>query len=100
MTGLHAEKGRTAYAMTLSQIVRRMREDRVPYRDAVCAFQKRFIEHLLYIHTGHLGKVAKELRVHPNTLTRLVRSLAIDVVRVRSLPRPPIESGYLRVPER
>lgn len=58
---------------------------RVPYQDAVREFQERYIVGVLITHGFHLGRTARELGMHRNTLTRTLAELKIDIKQIRSI---------------
>lgn len=82
-----SDKDRSGYARALDRTVREMRQAGVPYQEAICVFQVCFIERVLHTQRAHLGRVAGQLQVHPNTLTRLLRTLGIDVAQIRAISR-------------
>lgn len=68
----------------MGRLVHAMVESKITYEQAVHEFQAGFIWRTIAAQQGHLGRAAKELQMHPNTLTRLLKKLGIDVVQIRS----------------
>ena len=66
----------------LEKLVGEMVDKGIRFDDAQREFEKRFIARVLQSHDGNLGKAAKTLGVHRNTLTRKLQDLKI---RTRSL---------------
>jgi DNA-binding NtrC family response regulator len=69
---------------SLRGIIQEMRTLRVSYEDAVCEFRKRYIIGVLIVHACHMGKTARELGMHRNTLSRTIIELKIDIKQIRS----------------
>lgn len=82
---LTPERGATSLKFSLGRTVREMRSLRMSYQDALRSFQERYIVEVLLSHSCHMGRTAKELGMHPNTLTRTIRDLNIDVRLVRQV---------------
>jgi DNA-binding NtrC family response regulator len=61
----------------LERLVGEMVEKGIRYDDAQREFEKRFISRVLESHDGNLGRSAKTLGVHRNTLTRKIHDLKI-----------------------
>ena len=61
----------------LEKLVGEMVDKGIRFDDAQREFEKRFIARVLQSHDGNLGKAAKTLGVHRNTLTRKVQDLRI-----------------------
>ena len=72
---------------SLNTTVREMHALRTPYKEAIRTFQRRFIVNALTANSCHLGRTAQELRIHRNTLTRMIRELNIDLPRIRTVIR-------------
>jgi Fis family transcriptional regulator len=72
---------------SINRTVREMYALRTSYKDAIHAFQERFIVNVLIAHSCHLGKAAQELGMHRNTLTRAIRDLDIDLRQIRTASR-------------
>lgn len=72
---------------SLRKTVLGMRALETSYESAVRAFQRRYIIEVLIMHGCHLGKAAKELDMHRNTLARIIREFQIDVKQIRNIPR-------------
>ena len=89
MVSLPATPGQAVLSVkgSLHQIVKEMRDLNASYRNAVREFQERYIVALLIKHACHLGKTAEDLRMHRNTLTRIIRKLKIDPKEIRRLTR-------------
>lgn len=89
MVSLPATPGQAVLSVkgSLHQIVKEMRDLNASYRNAVREFQERYIVALLIKHACHLGKTAEDLRMHRNTLTRIIRKLKIDPKQIRGLTR-------------
>ena len=66
----------------LDNLVTQMHAGGITYDEAVREFKRRFILEVLSGHRGNQCKAAKELRVHRNTLSRILADLNID-------PAPP-----------
>jgi Fis family transcriptional regulator len=80
-------RGIVSVKLSLSKTVRDMRALDTSYLNAVHALQERYIVEVLVMHACHMGKTAKELGMHRNTLTRTLRELDIDVRRLRDAIR-------------
>jgi len=61
----------------LERLVAEMVEKGIRYDDAQREFEKGFIGRVLQVHDGNLGKAAKTLGVHRNTLSRKIQDLKI-----------------------
>lgn len=64
-----------------------MRDHGLGYRDALRQFEAGYIKNVIARNHGHLGKVAEQLGMHRNTLTRMLRELDLkkaDVLPLRS----------------
>jgi DNA-binding NtrC family response regulator len=61
----------------LERLVGEMVDKGIRYDDAQREFEKRFITRVLQAHDGNLGRAAKTLGVHRNTLTRKIQDLKI-----------------------
>lgn len=61
----------------LERLVGEMVEKGIRYDDAQREFEKRFIARVLLEHEGNLGRAAKTLGVHRNTLARKIHDLKI-----------------------
>ena len=61
----------------LERLVGEMVDKGIRYDEAQREFEKRFISRVLQTHDGNLGKAAKTLGVHRNTLTRKLHDLKI-----------------------
>ena len=61
----------------LEKLVGEMVDRGIRFDDAQREFEKRFIARVLQSHDGNLGKAAKTLGVHRNTLTRKLQDLKI-----------------------
>lgn len=74
----------------LDSLVGQMYAGGITYNEAVHEFKKRFLLEVLLAHRGNQCKAAKDLRVHRNTLSRMITELEIDPAEVRAgLKRPP-----------
>lgn len=60
---------------SLTMVVGAMRSGGVSYRDAIRQFEAAYVSNVITINHGHLGKVAEQLGMHRNTLTRTLREL-------------------------
>ena len=65
----------------LERLVGEMVDKGIRYDDAQREFEKRFIARVLQVHEGNLGRAAKTLGVHRNTLTRKIHELKLKVPR-------------------
>lgn len=81
------EKDKPDHDELLDRLVQAMCEAGVPYGDAIRQFQATFIERVVQANGAHLGKVSTELHMHPNTLTRQLRRLGINVSGIRQTAR-------------
>lgn len=70
---------------SLSRIVGEMRALNTSYENAVRQFEERYIIAVLVKHACHLGRVAEDLGMHRNTLTRTNRRLGIDPKQIRKV---------------
>ena len=70
-----AEQNGASIKRSLGRVVKTMRGDALPYREAVHRFEVAYISQIRKEQAGHLGKTAAELGMHHNTLTRILRSL-------------------------
>ncbi|MGQ0732944.1 MAG: helix-turn-helix domain-containing protein [Acidobacteriota bacterium] len=61
----------------LEQLVAQMVEHGIDFDDAQREFEKRFIARVVSRHDGNLGKAARALGIHRNTLTRKMHDLKI-----------------------
>ena len=62
----------------------------ITFDEAVREFKKRFLLEVLQAHRGNQCKAAKVLKVHRNTLSRMIAELEIDPAELRAgLKRPP-----------
>jgi DNA-binding NtrC family response regulator len=61
----------------LERLVGEMVEKGIRYDDAQREFEKRFIARVLQEHDGNVGRAAKTLGVHRNTLARKIQELKI-----------------------
>jgi DNA-binding NtrC family response regulator len=61
----------------LERLVGEMVDKGIRYDEAQREFEKRFISRVLQTHDGNLGKAAKTLGVHRNTLARKLHDLKI-----------------------
>jgi DNA-binding NtrC family response regulator len=61
----------------LERLIGEMVDKGIRYDDAQREFEKRFITRVLQAHDGNLGRAAKTLGVHRNTLTRKIQDLKI-----------------------
>ena len=73
----------------LEALVTAMYRSGISYNAAVREFQKCFIETVLWENRGNQIKAAKELRIHRNSLSRVIAQLAVDVHALRAERRPP-----------
>jgi len=71
----------------LEAIVLQMRADRLPYTEAMRAFQRTFIWVVLRELKGNQSKAAQKLRMHRNTLARAIRGFHLDMKGIRSASR-------------
>ena len=65
----------------LEQLVAEMVDKGVHFEDAQREFQKQFIARVVSKCNGNLGKAARTLGVHRNTLTRKIQELKIRTLR-------------------
>jgi DNA-binding NtrC family response regulator len=65
----------------LERLVTEMVDKGIRYEDAQREFDKRFIARVLQVNGGNLGKTAKTLGVHRNTLARKLHELKIRAVQ-------------------
>jgi DNA-binding NtrC family response regulator len=65
----------------LERLVGEMVDKGIRYDDAQREFEKRFIARVLQVHEGNLGRAAKTLGIHRNTLTRKLQDLKIKAAR-------------------
>ncbi len=56
-------------------VVGSMRSAGVGYREAVRQFEAAYVSEVITINRGHLGRVAAQLGMHRNTVTRMLRDL-------------------------
>jgi Fis family transcriptional regulator len=61
----------------LDRLVGMMVETGIRFEDAQREFDKRFISRVVQESDGNVGKAAKRLGVHRNTLTRKIKELKI-----------------------
>ncbi len=61
----------------LEQLVGEMVDKGIRYKDAQREFEKQFITRVVISCDGNLGKAARSLGVHRNTLARKIRELRI-----------------------
>ena len=61
----------------LERLVNEMVDKGIRYEDAQREFDKRFIARVLQVNDGNLGKTAKTLGMHRNTLARKMGELKI-----------------------
>ncbi len=74
----------------LDSLVAQMYAGGITYAEGVREFKKRFLLEVLAAHRGNQCKAAKDLRVHRNTLNRMMTELAIDPGEMRAeVKRPP-----------
>ena len=74
----------------LDSLVAQMYEGGITYAEAVREFKKRFLLEVLVAHRGNQCKAAQDLKVHRNTLSRMIAELDINPAEVRAgLKRPP-----------
>jgi Fis family transcriptional regulator len=69
--------------ISLSKIIREMRIKEAPYQDALREFKRQYVVWALMRNGCHLGRTAKELGMHHNTLTRTIHELRIDAKEIR-----------------
>jgi DNA-binding NtrC family response regulator len=65
----------------LEQLVSEMVERGIRFRDAQREFEKHFITRVVAKCDGNLGRAAKTLGMHRNTLTRKIQELKIRAIR-------------------
>jgi DNA-binding NtrC family response regulator len=65
-----------------------MRALRIHYKEAIRSFQESFIVNSLIINSCHLGRTARALGMHRNTLTKQSRELNIDIRQIQNMIRP------------
>jgi Fis family transcriptional regulator, factor for inversion stimulation protein len=75
---------------SLPELIRDIQSAGISYEDATRQFQERYILHTLAKHRGHIGKAAEELKMHRNTLSRMLSVLKVDVAKIRSDLRRPV----------
>ncbi len=74
----------------LDSLVAQMYAGGITYDEAVREFKKRFLLEVLQTHRGNQCKAAQDLKVHRNTLSRMIAELEIDPAELRAgLKRPP-----------
>ena len=74
----------------LDSLVAQMYAGGITYNEAVREFKKRFLTEVLLANRGNQCKAARDLKVHRNTLSRMIDELAIDLNELRNgLKRPP-----------
>jgi Fis family transcriptional regulator len=74
----------------LDSLVGQMYAGGITYAEAVREFKKRFLLEVLHAHRGNQCKAAKDLKVHRNTLSRMVAELGIEQAEMRpGMKRPP-----------
>ncbi len=74
----------------LDSLVAQMYAGGITYTEAVREFKKRFLLEVLTANRGNQCKAAKDLKVHRNTLSRMITELEIDPAEIRAgLKRPP-----------
>ena len=74
----------------LEALVLQMYNSNILYSEAVREFKKRFILTALEENKGNQCRAARELRMHRNTLSRIIAELKIDVRQLRDgMKRPP-----------
>ena len=71
----------------LDSLVLRMLRDGIEYSEAVCEFQKSFILRVLQERKGNQLRAAEDLRMHRNTLRRIINVLQIDLQSIRAAAR-------------
>lgn len=60
---------------SLTILIGAMRNHGLGYHDALRQFEAAYVGNLIAKNHGHLGKVAVQLGIHRNTLTRTLRKL-------------------------
>ncbi len=78
----------------LDSLVAQMYTGGITYAEAVREFRKRFLLEVLTTHRGNQCKAAKDLRVHRNTLSRMIAELEIDPAEVRAGMKRPSRSEH------
>ena len=74
----------------LEALILQMYNSNILYSEAVREFKKRFILTALEENKGNQCRAARELRMHRNTLSRVIAELKIDVRQLRDgIKRPP-----------
>ena len=71
----------------LEDLALRMYKDGIRYPEAVCEFQKSFILRVLRERKGNQLRTAQDLRMHRNTLRRMIHVLQIDLQEIRASAR-------------
>ena len=75
----------------LENLVLDMYKSGLRYSEAVGEFQKAFILTVLQENNGNQVRAARKLRIHRNSLRRIIRDLQLDIraIRVAARRRPP-----------
>ena len=75
----------------LENLVLQMYKGGLQYSEAVREFQKAFILTVLQENNGNQVMAAGKLRIHRNSLRRIIRDLELDIraIRVAARRRPP-----------
>ena len=74
----------------LDSLVAQMYAGGITYTEAVREFKKRFLLEVLEAHRGNQCKAAKDLKVHRNTLSRMIAELEIDPAEMRATLKRPV----------
>jgi Fis family transcriptional regulator, factor for inversion stimulation protein len=75
----------------LENLVLHMYKSGLRYSEAVREFQKAFILTVLQENNGNQVMAARKLRIHRNSLRRIIRDLQLDIraIRAAARRRPP-----------
>ena len=75
----------------LENLVLQMYENGLRYSEAVREFEKAFILIVLQENNGNQVRAAQKLRIHRNSLCRIIRDLQLDIraIRAAARRRPP-----------
>lgn len=79
----------------LAELVAVMRGSHLELKECLEQFRKKWLTYALLRHDGNSCRAAKELRIHRNTLARLVLELGIDLHAIRAHRRE-LNSGLPR----
>lgn len=83
----------------LDNLVVQMYASGISYDEAVREFRRRYIQEVLSRNKGNQCKAARELKVHRNTLSRMMADLQLDPVQIKlGLKRPARSERPVAVP--